>query len=218
MKKLTIDYVDPRKLRPNDWNTNHVSPENERKLEASVDQFGVFKPIIVREKDGHLEILGGQHRAQLAARRGEREVPIINLGNISDVRAKEISLIDNGRYGSDDTLELSKLLESLGGENYKDFLPYTDEDFTSIFSSIDIDLDNLGGIDDDEDLPEPINPTAKPVQTHTVMRFKIPVDDAHNITDVIERVMKQQGYTQGDSLTNAGDALVHIFHNTEGLK
>ena len=48
------------------------------------------------------------------------------------------------------------------------------------------------------------------MQTHQIMRFKVPIEDVATITTVIERVMRTQKYTDDDSLTNAGHALVHI--------
>lgn len=206
--------ANPVDLYPNPWNTNRVAPENESKIDASIKRLGVFKPIIVRELgDGSLQILGGEHRRDSAIRLGLEAVPIINLGAISDTKAKEIGIADNGRYGNDDTLQLAELLESLGGaDELSSFLPYTDSDFTSIFSSVNIALDDL---DLDDSTPAPSAPPTKAPQTHAVMRFKVPVGDVAVITERVEKVMKQQRFQDEDSLTNAGNALVHIFTNSE---
>lgn len=213
MPEHNLINVSPRKLRPNPWNTNSVSPENELKIEESIKRFGLFKPVIVRElKDGTLEILGGEHRAKAAERLGIKEIPVFNLGTISDNKAKEIGLVDNGRYGDDDSVQLAELLKSLGNiDELQTFLPYAESDLTSIFSSSSIALDDLE-LTDTEALPE--LPTAPAVQTHQLMRFKVPVEDAQYITQVIEKVMKEQGYTEEDSFSNAGNALVHIFRNS----
>jgi hypothetical protein len=206
--------ANPVDLYPNPWNTNRVAPQNESKIDASIKRFGVFKPIIVRElEDGALQIIGGEHRRDSAIRLGMKEVPIINLGTIDIKRAKEIGIADNGRYGNDDTLQLAELLESLGGaDELSSFLPYTDSDFTSIFSSVNIALDDL---DLDDSTPAPSAPPTKAPQTHAVMRFKVPVGDVAVITERVEKVMKQQRFQDEDSLTNAGNALVHIFTNSE---
>lgn len=199
-------------LSPNPWNTNHVSAENEKKLVASFKKFGCYKPIIVREKeDGGLEILGGEHRWRTARSLGYRTVPIVNVGRIDDQKAKEIGLVDNGRYGEDDSLELAALLNGMENlDEIMNFLPYAEDDLAAIFASSSIDFDSLD-IPDDADDKIPELPTAKAVQTHQVMRFKVPVDDAEGITALIERTMKSQGYTDDDSMTNAGNALVHIL-------
>lgn len=213
MKSPAMQSLDPRSLTPNPWNTNVVAPDNEAKIDASLKRLGMFKPIVVRTlADGTLQILGGAHRRDSAIRLGLKEVPVMNLGAISDAKAQEIGLVDNGRYGNDDSIALAHLLESLGSpEELGAFLPFTATDFESIFSSVNIALDDLDSLDDDPSAA-PSAPAAKAPQTHVVMRFKVPVGDANTITDKIERVMKQQRFTDDDSLTNAGNALVHIFN------
>lgn len=213
-ENISITYADPSVLSPNDWNTNIVTPENEHRLDESIDRLGMFKPILVRELgDGSLQILGGQHRAQRAAARGMKSVPIINLGSIDDKRAKEIGLVDNGRYGVDDTLALAKLFDELGKkEELAEFLPYSDSEFDAIFGSVNIDISELD-IDDEDDPEEIHEAEPAPVQTHQIMRFKVPVIDAHKVTEMIEKTINQQGFSDSDSLTNAGDALVYLLLN-----
>ncbi len=203
-------HVDPKTLRANPWNTNVVSPDNEAKIDASLKRLGMFKPIIVRTLDsGELEILGGEHRRDSAARLGMATVPVINLGRVDDKRAKEVGIVDNGRYGNDDTLQLAQLLESLGTpEELAAFMPYSDTDFDSIFSSSTIALDDLDLPDDDA---PPSVPKERAVQTHQIMRFKVPSGDVAAVTEKIEKIMKRQRFTEEDSLANAGNALVHIM-------
>ncbi|MPQ56285.1 ParB/RepB/Spo0J family partition protein [Duganella sp. FT27W] len=213
MSNPTLTTADPRTLTPNPWNTNIVGPDNEAKIDASIKRLGMFKPIVVRTlASGELQILGGEHRNGSAIRLGMTEVPIVNLGQISDKKAKEIGLVDNGRYGSDDTLLLTKLLEEIGTPaELGAFLPYSDSEFESIFASSTIALDDLDFPDEGTPTPSP-STTAAP-QTHVIMRFKVPVGDSATITDAIERTMKRQRFTDEDSLTNAGHALVHIIGN-----
>lgn len=209
--------LDPKLLSPNTWNTNIVSPDNETKLEESIKRNGVFKPVIVREVDGRYEILGGEHRWQVAVKLNLPTVPVMNLGPIDEKRAKEISIIDNSRYGADDTLSFAELLKSLGDTaDLLTFLPFGDEDLSSIFSSSFIELDDLdidGNFDkkaeEEEEAPEP--PQAKAPKTHTLMRFKVSLGDAERLTALLARTMKNQGFTTEDDLTNAGDALVHLL-------
>lgn len=207
---LTLD-ADPKLLKPNRWNTNVVAPDDEAKIDASLERLGMFKPIIVRElADGTLEILGGAHRRDAAIRLGFDRVPVTNLGRISDQKAKEIGLVDNARYGNDDTLRLAELLDGMGSpDDLATFLPYTDADFASIFSSVNIELDDLD-IPDDGAPSAPLPKTAA-VQTHQIMRFKVPVEDVGVLTELIEKTMKAQRFTDDDSLTNAGAALVHLL-------
>lgn len=215
-KSLQIEQLDPDVLRPNPWNVNTVDSMNEEKISASIQRLGYFKPIIIRTlPDGTKEILAGEHRVRAALRAGDTEVPVLDLGEIDDEKAKEISLVDNARYGTDDALRLSELLKSLGSEDeLASFLPYSEAEFASIFATDSIDLDELDLPDDVEDHVD--IPTAK-VQTHQVMRFKVPIADADSVTNIIEAIMKTQGYTEADSLTNAGDALVFLTNKYREL-
>lgn len=213
MTPQTLQYseVAPNTLRPNPWNPNHVGPDNELKLENSLKKFGFTKPLVVRTlPGGALEILGGEHRWRAAKKLGYKQVPVVNLGKIDDKLAKEICLIDNGRYGEDDTLQLSALIKEIGDlAELQSFLPYSDDELSNIFSSSSIDLDELDIPDDhgiDTSLPE-----VKTTQTHQLMRFKIPVEDADRFTRLIEQTMKTQNYTEEDALTNAGNALVFLL-------
>lgn len=211
--KLKIDYIDVNAISPNGFNVNVVSPDNEEKIGNSLKRFGFFKPVLCRETDDGIEIIGGEHRWLAAKRAGDKTIPIINLGRISDQKAKEISLVDNGRFGSDDTLQLAELLESLGDiQELSSFMPYSDSDIASIFASVNIELDSLD-IPDTDETPE--IPKTLPQQTHVILRFKVPIDDSDMVTKLIERVMKTQNFTESDSLTNAGDALVAICNKAE---
>ncbi|MCL2874755.1 MAG: ParB/RepB/Spo0J family partition protein [Betaproteobacteria bacterium] len=207
---LNVEHIAVDALRPNAFNTNVVSPDNESKLEESIRRLGMFKPVIARElHDGTLEIIGGEHRAGAAKRMGIKTVPVINLGRIDDNKAKEISLVDNGRYGTDDTLQLAQLLEELGNaDELASFMPYSDNDLATIFASVNIALDDLDLPDDEEKAP---SLKEKPIQAHQIVRFKIPVDDASWLTSLVEKTMKAQKFTESDSLTNAGDALVYLL-------
>lgn len=203
--------VHPDSLVPNPWNSNIVSPDNDAKLEESIRRYGMFKPVIVRELlDGTLQIIGGEHRAEIAQRLGLTSIPIVNLGILDDRKAKEISLVDNGRFGEDDSFKLAEILESLG--DYKDLvavMPLSIEDLDSVFTNSSIaleELDSLALPDDSEQLPN-----EKALQTHQVMRFKVPLKDVDAVTQIIEKTIKVQGFDDSDSMTNAGDALVHLL-------
>ncbi len=97
--KITILQVDVANLRPNTWNTNSVGAQNFEKLKGSIEKLGFFKPILARElEDGFFEILGGEHRWRAAIEQGISTVPVLSVGKISDVVAKQMSLVDNERY------------------------------------------------------------------------------------------------------------------------
>jgi len=206
----TITTIKTNALIPNPWNTNVVSPENQTKIEESVKRFGMFKPLVCRTlEDGRIEIIGGQHRWEAAVALGIEEVDIVNLGKIDDKKAKEISLVDNARYGSDDGIRLSELFHEL--DDIADYTPYTEADILKVFSSAEVDLDSLGTLDEEEkDLEKKVEDLTKSSPTYQVMRFKVPIGDAEFVQGIIDGIIKKQGFTSSDSLTNAGDALVFL--------
>lgn len=217
MRKIEYLTVAVSELRKNPWNTNKVDPSNELKIRESLKRNGMFKPIVVRVVEGvpGYEILGGEHRWEQAIELGESEVPVANLGIISDKQAKEIGLIDNARYGTDDTLGLSDLLKEIGDvPELQSFLPYGQADIDAIFSASVIALDDLE-IDEsfeksaETDIPD--TPAPKLAKTHAQMRFKVPIADAERLTALIAKTQKDFGYTTEDELTNAGDALIHLL-------
>jgi hypothetical protein len=214
--------VDPSVLQPNPWNTNIMTPENEQKLEASMNRFGVFRPAVVREiansgsNEIALQILGGQHRVEIATRQGIKEFPIVNLGPIDDDAAKEIGMADNARYGVDDGLALGELLKGMANaDQLADFLPYTQNEFDSFVTNAEIDLEALDFEEnfenDAENDTSPLPEQPKPAKTTSIVRFKLSNLDAERITARIESVKAAQGFTGSDELTNAGDALAHIL-------
>jgi ParB-like chromosome segregation protein Spo0J len=213
--------VSPLLLRPNPWNTNIVSPDNEEKLALSISHFGLFKPIVVRDLPGddgtEYEILGGEHRWGAAVNAKLHEIPIFSVGEIDDDTAKKISLADNARYGADDTIELAKLLEGLhDAAQLNEILPWSASDISAIFSSVDIALEELdiGEGFEEEEAPAPSDKAAAAPKTHTIMRFKVQLEDAERVTELVAKIKKRQNFTTSDDLTNAGDALVHALFAT----
>lgn len=214
MSQAKFAVVDPTELVPNPWNTNVMTPENEAKLEASLDRFGFFRPVVVRDMpDGTKQIIGGEHRWEISKKKGI-QVAIMNLGTITDKEAKEISVADNARYGVDDTLAFAEFLKEMdSAADLQTFLPYTETDFADIFSSSNIALDDLDieeNFDKDAEKDEEV-PAAKAPKTHTIMRYKVTLGDAERLTALIAQTQKHHGLTGSDDLTNAGDALVQLL-------
>lgn len=208
-KQLQFFSAAVEDLSPNPWNTNTITdPKNAEKLRESMRRLGQFKPIIVRElSDGSLQILGGEHRWIAAQEIGLTEVPVVSVGQVDDKRAKEIGLVDNGRYGEDDTLGLQALLKDLG-DDVLSIMPYSDLELQAVMNASAISLDDLDSVARDQ-LPN-LN-DVKPAPTSQVMRFKVPVEDVQWASKMIEDEMKREGLKDEDSLTNAGHALISLL-------
>jgi ParB-like chromosome segregation protein Spo0J len=210
-----FETMDPRTIEPNPWNSNVVSHENEEKLRASIERHGMFKPVLVRElPDGAIESVGGWHRAEQAVELGHAEVPVINLGQISDEQAKEISLADNARYGIDDTLKLSQILEGLDAAAMEQVMPWTSRDIAALTESLSVDIDNLDldePVLDQQDDEQEEAPAPRVAKTHQNLRFRCSIQDSARISNLINKTMQDQGFTKEDDLTNAGDALAFLL-------
>lgn len=207
-------FTSPDSLFFNKWNSNAVEAENLEKLKQSIQRHGLFKPVVIREVDEGLEVIGGQHRLIAAKELGIDKVPYINVGQIDDDQAKEISLIDNSRYGQDDMEALAGILNDLDTD-ITAIMPWTEDDIKNIHTSAEFDFDDfdddLDLEDDDVDMPD----TAKAPKTHTMMRFKVPLEDAETIGAIIQKVISEHGFTESDQATNAGDALVQLLLSKE---
>lgn len=212
-KKIDITYLSPELLVSNPWNSNVMSLENEMKLAESLKRNNMYDAIIARQLfDGSYQILGGEHRTRVAKKIGIKELPVIVLKNISDNQAKEISLTHNARYGADDSLKLSDLLNSLDDASIlTDIMPYSMIEIETLMSASKIDFDSLVSLDfDDDEIDELSEKTFLP-KTHTIMRFKVSIEDAASIEEMLKESIKINGFTESDALTNAGDALVHCL-------
>ena len=216
---LEIQYIDPRELLANPWNSNHVDLEAEKQLEKSLRRLKMIDPIKVRElDDGSFEILSGQHRTEACIRLNYSEVPIINLGSVPEAKAREISLVSNGRYGRDDPIELMEVIEFIqaeGNVELSSFLPYDEVAVDAAFASRGIDIsdvmpDTTDDFEDDTSLPgDELMPP--PPKARQVMRFSVDLDDAAQIEKLIERTVKKQKFDESHSMVNAGLALAFLL-------
>lgn len=219
---MGVEYADPHDLRPNPWNPNAVDPINQTKLEASLKKDGIKRPIVVRQlENGDYQIIGGQHRTEAAISLGWKEVPIINRGKISDAEAKRETLLDNYRYGSDNLDRLSALLsdpEIGDAASLLDTMPIDEEELASYFSHLtseNIDMDIEDALSDGEekevDEEDTIDlGTGKPLKTHTIIRFRVSIEDQAKLAELIKQTKIDHGYVASDDLTNDGDALIHL--------
>jgi ParB family chromosome partitioning protein len=197
----TYTTLNPFDLKANPWNSNKVDRVAFEKLKKSLVRHGSFKPITVRTlPDGTKQILGGFHRTEAAKELGWKEIPVYDLGDIPDDRAKEITLIDNTRYGIDDAELLQKLLDDLGDlEALASIMPETTE----------IELPELE--DSTAKVEEEIKERTEPDETHKVLKFKLEIDKAEEIETVLSRIAYDKGYKFSDGYANFNDALYHAL-------
>lgn len=218
--KITILQIEVARLRPNPWNTNSVGAQNFEKLKGSIEKLGFFKPILARELDGgQFEILGGEHRWRAAMEQGISTVPVISVGKISDLVAKQMSLVDNERYGEDDQVALQRLIEEIQSEldyQLSEIAPYDDELAATLARESAIDLEMLEALSrgDEEPIEKDSREKAERVGAeHQTMRFKVTFDASDRVTETIKSIIKEQAINTGNDMENAGEALVWLVDN-----
>ena len=212
---MKLEKRSPLELVPNPWNSNHLTPEAELKLVNSLQRHkGLFKPILIRTlPNGTFQIIGGEHRWRAAQSLGLTEVPVINLGEMPDDQAKEISILDNGRYGQDDATQLAELLAELGSpSDLSLFMPFDVGDIETITAAARIDLDQLD-LDSDDSPEIDTTPPPRIPKTHMTFRVKVPLEDHDTVQNVINQIIKDHGLDDSDSAVNAGDALVTMIRH-----
>jgi len=101
-------------LRPNDWNPNAQSSFIFKKEKKSIQQFGFVDPVTVRKVGKKSwEIIDGEHRWKAASELGFDNIPIIDLGEMSDNDAKALTLLLNELRGEADPLALAGIVVEL---------------------------------------------------------------------------------------------------------
>ena len=90
VQRVTLDRIRPCPFQPR----KDFSPEALRELADSIKEQGIVQPLIVRERNGHLELIAGERRWRAAQLLGLAEVPVI-LRQADDRAVLELALIEN---------------------------------------------------------------------------------------------------------------------------
>ena len=90
VQRVALDRIRPCPFQPR----KDFSPETLRELADSIREQGIVQPLIVRERDGHLELIAGERRWRAAQLLGLAEVPVI-VRQADDRAVLELALIEN---------------------------------------------------------------------------------------------------------------------------
>lgn len=88
--RVPVERIRPCPLQPR----KDFSPESLRELADSIREKGIVQPLIVREKNGQLELIAGERRLRAAQLAGLSEVPVI-IRQADDRAVLEMALIEN---------------------------------------------------------------------------------------------------------------------------
>jgi ParB family chromosome partitioning protein len=181
--------VAPEVLIPNPWNPNSMDDFMFRKTVASLDRLDFAAPVVVREKGDYYEIIDGEHRVKAAVELGMTQIPIWNLGDISDAQAKQLTVVLNETKGTADREKLGVLLRDLlsseSTAELLEVLPYAKADFQALLDVPDFDWDDI------EKLTQERNP--KNDRMRWVERiYRMPPEVAAVIDQAIGRVKAEE--------------------------
>lgn len=111
--KLSFDLT---KLTENPDNPRVISKEGERKLDASLEEFGMLESVIVNKRaDGVLMVVGGHQRLRRLLAAGHT-VGMVTFVKVDLVAEKRLNLLLNGHHGSWDGEKLEAALRDLSDE------------------------------------------------------------------------------------------------------
>jgi ParB family chromosome partitioning protein len=90
VQRVSLDRIHPCPFQPR----KDFSAEALRELADSIKEQGIVQPLVVRERNGHLELIAGERRWRAAQLLGLPEVPVI-LREADDRAVLELALIEN---------------------------------------------------------------------------------------------------------------------------
>ena len=90
VQRVPLERIVPCPFQPR----KDFAPDTLRELADSIKEQGIVQPLIVRERNGHLELIAGERRWRAAQLLGLTEVPVI-LRQADDRAVLELALIEN---------------------------------------------------------------------------------------------------------------------------
>lgn len=150
-------------IRPYEGNSRKHSNRQIEKIAASIAEFGFNAPILI---DSDHTIVAGHGRYAAAQRLGLAEVPVIQLGHLSEAKRKAYIIADN-RIAEDASWDMTRLAAEVQSLQLEaaDLLSTTGLDDVD-FTRIDIELRRMAAdlemIDEPAPAPAPVSPAAPP--------------------------------------------------------
>lgn len=179
-----IDLINIDEVYPNRWNPNVLDEFYSGRLKGSIEKHGFIDPVTVRIRlEGGYEIIDGEQRLRQIQELGEKQIAVINLGELSDAKAQELTLQLRNR-GEEDSIKLAELIteleDSIGIDELKADLPFPEEDIDNLLQLLDFDWDQYKKDDEAEDSED---------DQWVDMKFRVPTDVVDIINSEIDRLM-----------------------------
>jgi ParB family chromosome partitioning protein len=172
---LELKRIQPNKLNPR----LRFSKSGLDDLAASIKQYGILEPIIVRPVNSHYEVVVGERRYRAAQQAGLDEVPVI-VREYADDEVMEINLVENVQREDLSAVEKAKLCQELR-ERYPE--KYVGWDI--IAARIGVEVDTVRAWVRTLNLPEQIQERIAPREMKRVPEGKI---DYRTALDIAEKI------------------------------
>jgi ParB-like chromosome segregation protein Spo0J len=160
--------VDIGCVHPNKWNYNTETPATFQKVVESIRRYGFSDPVVVRVlADGQYEIVNGEHRWRAATELGMKKIPVFSLGEVDDVRAKQLCVTLNELGGTSDEVRLAQLLRDIAGDgrtlgDLEKVMPFSGNEIKQMLDSVDFSFSKLSKEDTRDKAPEKPPKVEKP--------------------------------------------------------
>lgn len=197
-KTINVDNI-----QANTWNYNEQSKLIYEKEKLSIHNHGFLEPILVRSiGNDQYEIIDGYHRWLAVRELGGKEIPVIDLGEVSDEMAKTMTITMNELGGEPNDVKLSKILVSIAEEsNVEDLaeeLPYDEKELQRLMKLTDFNWDQMKPTEPFKDfVPDKDTDTDIKLKTYTIVLPKEKFEIFHN---AVKKIM-------GDTKSSEGRAM-----------
>jgi ParB/RepB/Spo0J family partition protein len=163
MPDVELKQIQPNRLNPR----TTFSKAGLDDLSASIRQYGILEPIIVRSVNSHFEVVVGERRYRAAQQAGLDEVPVI-VRDYTDEEVMEINLVENVQREDLSAVEKGRLCLQLR-ERFPDHYPNWD----GIARRIGVEPDTIRAWVRTLELPEEVQERIAPRESQRVPRGKI---------------------------------------------
>jgi ParB/RepB/Spo0J family partition protein len=137
LKELNVEYINPKDIKPNDYNPNRQSEHDFNLLLKSMEEDGFTQPIVVQKSTR--QIVDGEHRWRAAQHLGHAKIPVVFV-DMTKEQMRIATLRHNRARGSED-IELSaqvlRDLQELGALDWaQDSLQLSDIEMNKLIEDV----------------------------------------------------------------------------------
>jgi hypothetical protein len=156
--KVNTKIIKISELKPNPWNPK-LKPEDDLDVQQQFDEvvrsvknYGLVEPIMVRSGNekgvfGYYQIINGYHRFMACSQLGFKEVVINDLGIVSDITAKKLTIVTEEVKIPIDQVKLGQLIKEMATtedlDKLAEGLPYSKDLLESKLQLLDFDWEDM---------------------------------------------------------------------------